>query len=370
MKIFLIGSFDSIYMYQYVKEVLLDCDFKTDKQYYFFHSGNASAISKEYMQLYEKVAYKIYYEKPYKRTNHSLIYALDDASPIDVVHIQYVKLGYLKPIRKKRRLIQKVILTAWGSDFLRLDNRFYSKMKKFIEMVDVVVAGTDNLRNFAIDTLKIKNIDKLAAPQFGSPIIEEIGRLKHGEQTDKNKISTSSKKIVIACGYNGKPEQQHINIIRALSEIREVHKSQIFLHLPVAYGLSDEYCALLKTELEKSGMPYKLDKKFYNPKEMAEIRLATDIFIHGQTTDASSSSVFEYIYADVVVINGRWLQYHEVDDYNLSIKEFNEFSEITNIVEDVLEHLEEEKKKVANSNEILLTTRSWSNLKYAWQELY
>ena len=370
MKIFLIGSFDSIYMYQYVKEVLLDCNFKVDKQYYFFHSGDASAISEEYMRLYEQVAYKIYYEKPYRRINHSLIDALDDASPIDVVHVQYVKLGYYRPIRKKRRLIQKVILTAWGSDFLRLDNRFFSKMKKFVELADVVVTGTDNLRNFVIRELEINNINKLADPKFGSPVIEEIGRLKRKEQTNESKKNISSKQIIIACGYNGKPEQQHVSIIRALSKIREVYKAKVFLHLPVAYGLSNEYCDLLKKELEKSGMDYKLDKKFYNPQEMAEVRLATDIFIHGQTTDASSSSVFEYIYADAVVVNGRWLQYHEVNDYNLSIKEFDDFNEITNIIEDVLDNLDKEQRKVANNNEILLTTRSWSNLKYAWQELY
>lgn len=368
MKIFLIGSFDSIYMFQYVKEVLCDHSFSGNKEYYFFHSG--PVIKDEYLRFYEGVACKIYYEKPYRWINRSLIYALKDVAPIDVVHIHYIKLGYYRAIKKMRKRIKKVILTAWGSDLLRLDNKFNTKMKKFIESADIISAGTDNLKNFVVNTLYINETSKIREPKFGSPVIEEIGYLKKNDGKYKDKIGADSSQFVIACGYNGGPEQQHIKIIQALGEMDNIYKPHVFIHIPVAYGLSSDYCDVLEKELDKLGISYNLDKTFYNPREMAAIRLATDIFIHAQTTDASSSSVFEYIYADAVLVNGKWLHYPEIDEYGLSIKEFNEFSEIIDIVENILDNYKKEQEKVKRNNEILLAIRSWSNLKKAWQELY
>ena len=371
MKIFLIGSFDSIHMFYYVKEVLRNYEPVDDNNsYYFFHNGSKLSIKNEYLQLYEEVACKIYYEKPYRRVNYSLIHALKDVMPIDIVHIHYIKLGYFSAIKRMRKHIKKIILTAWGSDFLRLDKKFYSKMKKFIELSDVISASTDNLKNFVINDLDIKDTIKIVEPKFGSPVIGEISHLKQGKGIYKDKIGAHFNQFVIACGYNGKSEQQHIKIIHALKKMDNFHKSQIFIHIPVAYGISNEYYDILKQELDNADIPYNLDKEFYSPKEVAEVRLAADIFIHGQTTDASSSSVFEYIYADAVLINGKWLHYPEVDKYSLSIKEFDEFDEITDIVENVLDNYKEEKEKLKLNNEILLTTRSWSELKKDWQKLY
>ena len=371
MKIFLIGSFDSIYMFQYVKEVLCNQEhFGNNIRYYFFHSGSSLSIKNEYLQLYEQVACKIYYEKPYRGVNHSLIHALKDVMPVDIVHIHYIKLGYFSAIKRMRKHIKKIILTAWGSDLLRLDKKFYSKMKKFIALADIISASTDNLKNFVINDLDIKDTGKIVEPKFGSPVIEEISHLKREAAKYKDKVGAHSNQFVIACGYNGKLEQQHIKIIQALKKMDNFHKSQIFIHIPIAYGISSEYYDILKQELDNTGIPYNLDKTFYDPKEMAEVRLAADRFIHGQTTDASSSSAFEYIYADAVLINGKWLHYPEVDKYGLSIKEFDEFDEITGIVENVLDNYKEEKKKVKLNNEILLITRSWLNLKKDWQELY
>ena len=144
-------------MFQYVKEVLCNQEhFGNNIRYYFFHSGSSLSIKNEYLQLYEQVACKIYYEKPYRGVNHSLIHALKDVMPVDIVHIHYIKLGYFSAIKRMRKHIKKIILTAWGSDLLRLDKKFYSKMKKFIALADIISASTDNLKNFVINDLDIK----------------------------------------------------------------------------------------------------------------------------------------------------------------------------------------------------------------------
>ena len=346
MKIFVIGPFDSIYMFQYVKEVLCDKNFKKNKEYFFFHSGGN--IKNIYLELYNKVAEFMYYEKTYKRKNYSLIEALNDVNDIDVVHIHYIKIGYYKAIKKYRKNIKKIILTAWGSDFLRLNEKMYNKMNKFVEMSDIIVAGTDNLRNFVIEHFD-KNLEgKIVDPQFGTPVIDEIRKLKEDKNKSKccNKLNVNNDKFVVGCGYNGSEAQQHIKIIKALDNMDKKYKKKIFIHVPAGYGLSREYKTKLESLLKRTDFEYKIDEMFYEPSAMAKVRMATDIFIHGQITDASSSSVFEYVYADTVLVNGKWLHYSEIDKYKLAIIEYDSFDELPLIVSNIIDNYYEEKKLV------------------------
>jgi hypothetical protein len=43
------------------------------------------------------------------------------------------------------------------------------------------------------------------------------------------------------------------------------------------------------------------------------LQCASDVFIHVQKTDASSSSVKEFILAGALVFNGAWLSYPEIE---------------------------------------------------------
>ena len=175
---------------------------------------------------------------------------------------------------------------------------------------------------------------------------------------------------IVACGYNGAVPQQHDKIILALNDMKCEYKEKIFLYIPMGYGFNREYYEKLINLLDSIRIPYIVDRKFYEPKEMAQIRMMADIFIHGQITDASSSSVFEYLYANTVLINGKWLHYNDIDKYQLPIFEYEEFKELSIIVPKVIDNYETELEKLKEKNEELIETRSWQKLRMVWQELY
>lgn len=370
MNVFVIGKFDSIYMYQYVKEVLCADGFERNKKYYFFHSGKE--ISDTYIKYYNKVADKIYYEKPHRWIRDSLKEALNDAGDIDVIHIHYIQLWYYSAIKKNKKESCRLILTAWGSDLLRLPKKYYKRMKKFIYISDCIVVGTNNLKSFLLNNISDKIENKIVKARFGTPVIDEIVNLRNNnvKKIDlKLKYIGNLNKVIITCGYNGSEFQQHDKIINALSELNNSYKKDIFLHIPMGYGTTSEYYVYIEGLLNKSGFEYKIDKKFYAPDEMAKIRIITDIFIHGQTTDASSSSVFEYVYAGALLVNGKWLKYPELDQYGILYEEFEDFSQLSDIIQkiimnDITSNINKDK---CNN---LLKTRSWKYLRRDWQELY
>ena len=370
MNILIVGKFESIYMYQYVKEVLMSDDFDRGKKFYFFHSGQEH-IKEEYLNLYESVAEKIYYETPYRRMNYALAKAIKEVGNVDVLHVHYIKLGFYKAIKKNRKHINKLILSAWGSDLFRLPSRYKSWMNKFLGMADILATGSNNLKDWII-TLNDKYDEKIIVTRFGSPVFDEIKKIKgtfsHEELRKSFGIALDS--YIIACGYNGGPPQQHDKIIIALNDIEDKYKQKIFLYIPMGYGFNKDYYEKLIDLLDTTHISYFVDKKFYNQHDMARIRMMADIFIHGQTTDANSSSVFEYLYADTILINGKWLHYEDVDKYQLPIFEYNDFEELSKIVPRVIDNYDTEIENLKRKNEVLIETRSWQKLKRIWQELY
>lgn len=368
MNIVIIGNFDSIYMYEYVKEVLWSENFNVGKKYYFIHDGNK--IRKEYSDFYEGHAERIFYVKSEASVKKMLDSALREIENIDVLHIHYIKLWYYHAIKKMRKSIKKIILTAWGSDLLRLNSRYYYKMKKFMRIANYIVVGSENLREFVTNKISSDYKSKIVWARFGTPVIDEIAKLKEEYIEKSNGITIPSDKFIIACGYNGKREQQHEEIIQALTALKDCYRNKIFLHFPMGYGLNEEYYAYISDMLEQSGFEYKIDKKFYSPEKIAKIRLLADIFIHGQITDASSSSVFEYIYADTILINGDWLYYEDLEKYQIPYLKYKKFSELPGIIENVIDSYDDLIKELREKNGLIRETRSWEKLHRRWQALY
>ena len=77
----------------------------------------------------------------------------------------------------------------------------------------------------------------------------------------------------------------------------------------MTYGLTAEYLNQIIDHLKKTGLSYIILSDFLTKKEVAKLRLITDIAINISISDAYSASVQEQIYAENIVITGNWLPY-------------------------------------------------------------
>ena len=48
--------------------------------------------------------------------------------------------------------------------------------------------------------------------------------------------------------------------------------------------------------------------------DLLKLRMATDMFVHVQTTDAGSRCVMEYVYCNKKVVHGSWIKYAYLED--------------------------------------------------------
>lgn len=383
MNILLIGDFNSIYMHEYVNFVLLDKNFNHENKYICFHDSPLS-IKDVYYNEYKKnniiifdlkTKFKLIYRYDFllKRWRSiRLKYILKNSETIDCLHMHFVKLEYLRNIKKYRNKFKNIIVTFWGSDLLRLQKNKEKEMYELLLISDNIVVGPLNMQEALEKIFGKKFSYKFNYSIFGTPVLEKIKKLKsvNNRKGILEKFDLPIDKYIITCGYNGKSTQQHELILNGISLCDDCIKEKICLVLPMGYGYEKSYFNYIEEKLSKLNIEYIIDENFYDINDIAELRISSDIFIHAQLTDGFSSSVVEYIYADNILINGDWLDYPVLDKYNVYYLKFSDYRQLARVVTDVINNIDEEKNKVRKSNDFLYKIRSWEYVKNEWQKLY
>ena len=83
-------------------------------------------------------------------------------------------------------------------------------------------------------------------------------------------------------------------------------------------------------------MKYILLKEMMPLEDVAKLRSATDIMIHGQTTDALSGSIREAVFAGAVLINPEWIKYREFERLGIEYIEYSSFDELSDVLEKII----------------------------------
>lgn len=381
MNIFLIGDFNSIYMYEYVKSVLLDENM--DYNYFCFHDS-PTQINENYRRVYEsnnivlfniQTKWKIVYRfdkflKLYRKYKFRKI--LSSLKVINNLHLHFVKLEYFEIIKKYRKNIDNLILTFWGSDLLRLKADKEDQMYRLLRLADHIVVGPLNMERVFEKKFGDEFKNKLAYAIFGTPVLKNIKKVKNEKKREEilERFQLPVDKHIITCGYNGKCTQQHNLIIEAICSCNKSIKDKIFVILPAGYGYQKTYFDNIENMLMEARINYIVDNSFYGIEDISELRVASDIFIHAQITDGFSSSVVEYLYADNVLINGDWIDYPILEKNNVYYLKFSSIKDLSKKIEYVVNNIEIEREKVRKTNGILYKIRSWDFVKKSWQELY
>lgn len=126
-----------------------------------------------------------------------------------------------------------------------------------------------------------------------------------------------------------------MEIIDSISKVRAKLPTNITLFFPFTYGGSSEYKESVKSRVSELGFKGVYCETYLDLSTLMRLRIATNMFIHIQTTDANNSSLKEYLYFDKNVINGKWLQYDDIE------KEDYRPYHITKTVDDLSQTIEQ-----------------------------
>ena len=292
------------------------------------------------------------------------LFAIIKIKPFDFIHLQFVTMNELIRMVIARSKKTKCFASFWGSDLLRVDEKKLKKEQKFLDRLDFISSDSYLVKKRYHEIYPTAKND-LEVIYYGLTFIDVINKFANDIKGCKKYFDFPVNKKIVAIGYNAIKQQQHDRVLSALSNIP--NKKDYFLVFQMTYGaISDKnYQENLVKQIEDSGFEYKIFSSYLSIDDLAKLRIATDIFINAQTTDAFCNTIKEHMCAKTLIISATWLNYLELKMFPLYVNEFSDFDQIPSLMEKPIskEKLEWNKKTIEEKT-------TWTTCLNRWAEIY
>ena len=374
-KLLILGNFESVYIVQFVKHLketnpnvhlyfwgytrdICDADrsFLTCyDEYYLFDINRHEDAS-----IKEKVKAAIQFKKHFRK------FAAD--KHFDFINIHYIKPEYYFILGYLKKHCSKLVLSPWGSDVYGAKGYKRAMVQHIFNAADYVTGANDR---FAQDFKKLFNVpeQKMIFCEIG---VEPIGYISDHkftiDATEAKRRLGIGGNYVITCGYKAHSSHRHLIIIEAISSVKKQLPENLILLFPFTYPHNPEYIAEIKEQVKKQELKAIFFEHFLDIPQLFLLRQATDIFIHIQTTDASSASLHEYVLCEKKIINGEWLQYPDLIKNN--IKPYFELDSLDNLGQAILNVYQSAPPKI--DKELLkdIEKTQWKVVIKAWDNFF
>lgn len=376
-KYLLMGDAGSMHVYNFVKNSLLGRSFQIyilshsivsiPSEYQIFYNENNITVftvcrldgynKSGILSAFRKFVYKCHVIKKFK--------------VIDVCHFHYLNIYSCILYLLYRKKFNKLILTFWGSDILVENKKSYWFRRQCMKHADrITVSVSKTLRTF-YDKYGDDFNHKVQIIRFMSGTIDIIReKLQNSSVNEsKSKIGVPFNRIAITLGYNADAAQHQDLLISYMDKLPSRIKSKIFLIIPMTYSRVDKnYIRRVEQAMSDTDIEGIILKEYMNYDQMADLSIATDIYVNSRDTDAFSNSMKEQLFAGTLMIQGKWLEYDELDKINWPRIMLNDRSELPEKITDILDKNPEKLQK--NSCLYIWDTFSGPGVRKQWDELY
>lgn len=262
----------------------------------------------------------------------------------------------------------KVIVTFWGSDILRITGKDSKRLEKILKISRWINIGTLQMHGMLRNYFGTKYDSKCTYVGFGGPALTYIRDCGFSKSDSKTKFGLDPSKIVVAVGYNGKREQQHIEAIKAIGKLDEKQKDKIQILIHAVSYQDDNYIDEIIKELKKHDLNYVVIQDMLDLEDIAIMRVATDIFVHSQISDGLSGSIREAVYAGSILLNPSWIKYDKFDKDGVEYIQFSNFSDLTKKMESVING--DCKINTKMNKNIIYDEYSWQSVEQKWLRMF
>ena len=380
MRVLLIGDSGSIFIKQYIENVLLPIknteivliqENPSTRQYLDFYAENGIKVEPLVFKK-NKFIFKIPVVRSYVGVKIWASYIKKRYGSFDMVHVHGLNRSRGNAMMFLKGISKRIAISVWGDEIFRASPKVCERYKKYYDVAGVITLSTKAMREKFVSVYGERYADKTAMNKFAVGIFGRID--KYAKECSKEQLCEefgvkSPDKLVVFIGHNGRTAQRHIELTNALKKLPDECKDKITLVYTMTYGAAGkDYLAEMENEAISLGCEYTILKNFLNEDQMAKLRCLCDILLHAQLTDAFSASIQESLYAGCVVINGSWLPYNEIPDYKQSYVEYDNVEDIADVLCEVINNFEEYKTKFCVNRKILHEISSVETTTVAWRK--
>lgn len=378
-KYMIISDAGSMHIYNFIKHSLLGRNFDI-----YIVSHAVKELPERNKKLYEEHNIKVisvidfpYKDKTdkiskFKKLNHKLN-QIKKIGKIDVCHIHFLHIQSCIIYLLCKNIFNKLILTYWGSDILKLNKKTKIFQKLCIKRADKITLSVANTFNVFRSHYGDKFDSKASIVRFVSGALIEINDLMNNNNRIqiKSELGFPKDKYAVTIGYNADPDQFQDEYIRNISSMPQDIKDRMFLVLPLQYGrVNMQYIDSIHNELVNSGCEYIEIHNYMDYKQMSRLCVASDIYVHARKTDAFSSSLKEQLYSGTHIIQGSWLKYIELDEINWERTSIHQKDQLSTALVSVIKRFDENSGVIKNSCELMWNLTSPKNVRSQWDAVF
>ena len=281
----------------------------------------------------------------------------------DIIDIHFVDPNYHKLLKSSSR---PLICTFFGSDLFRSTAEQKKALKPLVSQAAGIIISKNMVPYFEEHFESMP--DKYILNQYGSKRLDMLdwllnSKVDRGQM--KKELGLRADKITITLGYNGKKEQQHLLILKAIMALPEGLRSRLQIVLPMTYGGEVHYHNQVEEMARRTNCQVLPIKTFLSDAELVNLRLASDITVNAQTTDALSSSLKEAMAAGDVIITGDWLPYDIYEELGIFTLRTSE-QEMSMKLQDTILNLDKYRQQCEMNRKHVMNFASWKYLTPKW----
>lgn len=325
--------------------------FENQQQVKSYHTENAGLRKFFNKGIPGKISKLLFYK----------FYLLFKPVKADHISVQYVLPFYSFFIKSFKKSSTSLSAFVWGSDFYRISNEKRNSLSSLFEECDSILMGNSKMAEEFSAYYDQKFSEKIKEANFGIAKLDSIKNLVDvsGKALSKKELHLPDGKKIITIGYNGLEAQQHLLILNQIENLSQKYRADLFLVIPFGYGGNLEYKNELKRKLDSMNIEYRIFDSFLSDMEVTYLRIATDLAINAQVSDAASASIQEHLCAKNVVLTGDWLPYDFFLEKGIKFWSFNE-SDFLNKLSDILDNFEFYATQVKDNHEKIFQLSSWN----------
>jgi hypothetical protein len=291
----------------------------------------------------------------------------------DIVDIHFPKSRLFFVLRWIKKLSNNLVITPWGSDVFRVDGKKSIRhLTKIYEQADFVTVGKDTPMGQRIIEKFNVNPNKFVKLGWGGEFFDYIQENSCGVNVEEAKTRFGvNGRYVITCGYNAQTAQRHFEIIDAINNVRSQLPNDITLLFPFTYGRTARsvlYCENVKNKAKECRLDFVAVEEHLDMPDLLKLRMATDIFVHVQTTDARSRCVMEYVACNKKVVHGSWMQYAYLEDYKPSC--YFPVDRMENLGECVVKAYNSQVRALPEEVKGVIAERGWKHQMPLWNSFF
>ena len=376
MKALIIGTAKSVWVKEFIKNVLLpegiDVTLLNDptvkNQFMDFYECNGVKYAGQYKP--SPVFSRIPKLKRHYKERKTIKALSLNTERYDLIFIISVVPFYLKCAEAVYREGTKVYALFIGSDILRARKETACMIMDRLSGMNAQVVALGQKAEEACKRFMPESVKKVLNIDFGSAQLGIIDSFADkGRGYCKQALGISDGSITICVGHNGFSSQQHLKIIKAIDMLPDELRKRVSLILPLTYGGKKKYTDEVKKAAEK--YPCVVFDSFMESDDVAKLRVASDIYINAQVTDALSTSMLEHIYSGSKVLVGSWLSYPELKEWGINVGEFSDFDELSSMIRQSITFLAKDEDETKTNKDIIRKKASWDACRAKWHnELY